>query len=56
MSTKSKYTKLRNEVIDMQNAIIGWRKELAYDSEDDLISELERMISEALEARTSSKE
>ncbi|KKN77605.1 hypothetical protein LCGC14_0358800 [marine sediment metagenome] len=43
-----KGTILLNEVIDMQSAIIGWRKKLAFNSEDDLIGELERMIERAL--------
>lgn len=51
MNDKGKYVKLRNEVIDMQSAIIGWRKRLAYNSEDDLINELERMIKKALQVR-----
>lgn len=44
-----KYLILKNKVIDMQSAIIGWRKKLAFNSEDDLISELEQMIEGALE-------
>ncbi|GAG73224.1 unnamed protein product [marine sediment metagenome] len=44
----SPYHRLCNQVIDMQCAIIGWRKKLAFNSEDDLIGELDRRITEAL--------
>ncbi len=39
---------LENRIIDMSLAIIGWRKGLSFNSEDDLIGELERMINEAV--------
>ena len=39
---------LKNQIIDMQSAIIGWRKGLAFNSPEDLINELERMIEQAL--------
>jgi hypothetical protein len=38
-----------NRIIDMNCAITGWKEKSAYNSEDDLIGELERMIEETLE-------
>ncbi len=43
-----KEKQLLNRVIDMQGAIIGWRKKLAFNSENDLIGALEKMIEQAL--------
>lgn len=39
---------LANNVVDMSHAIIGWREKVSFNSEDDLIGELERMVGEAL--------
>jgi len=52
MATNEEYHILRNLVIDMQGAIIGWRKKVSFDSESDLIDELERMIEVALDEKT----
>jgi len=38
-----------NRIIDMGCAITGWKEKSAYNSEDDLIGDLERMIEETLE-------
>lgn len=55
MATKKELTERldvqRNQMIDVQSAIIAWRKGLGFNSEDDLISELDRMITEALKER-----
>ena len=45
---QEKYDILRNQVIDMQNAIIGWQEKLAFNNETELIDELERLIEKAL--------
>ena len=39
---------LKNEFIDMQGAIIGWHKGIAFNSEDDLIDALDEMIERSL--------
>ena len=47
-SELEKYHILKNQVIDMSLAIIGWQEGLSFENEKELIDELERMINEAI--------
>ena len=48
-SYKEAFHRLRNCLADMDCAIIGWRKGLAFNNEVEVVDELERMIKRALE-------
>lgn len=48
MSSEEQVKYLLNQIIDMDCAIIGYREGLAYESADDLVNELERMVKDVL--------
>lgn len=48
---KGEYNTFANRVVDMSLAITGWREKLSYNSESELIDELERMVNETMESQ-----